>query len=168
MNHSKILLITALANLGLLACAAEPMDLGPSDDKSDSPSDSHDLVRFEIEMVGEGQVAVLEPYVETCSTDDGICTFMFEPGTRVVIEGETIVEPDGELIVDCSGEHICTFDLNANLTVVADFERLDHRIEGHRPFGFVPGQPIVIFDPVHEDQNPRPAAWNPAERLTAK
>lgn len=153
MKSCNNLLLSTLAGLGLLACSAEPMEIATSDDKSDTPSATGDLVRFQVEIVGEGQVAVLEPYVEVCTTEDGICTFTFERGTRVAIEAAGVVEAGDAPALDCTGPRICRLQLDENLTIVADFEFSGHRISGPRPFGFLPGEPWIIIDPFHgEDE----------------
>ncbi len=119
------LLGTALLGLGLGACAGQGLEADHGGDASQSGApQSGELARLDIEIIGEGQVMIVEPYVESCTSAEGVCSYYFERGTQVQLEGSfLIVDEEGrEKALECAGRAMCVVEVDGNVNLRADFE----------------------------------------------
>lgn len=120
-----------------------------SSDKQDTAGPSSpDFRRFEIEVIGEGRVAIDN---EICTTADGICQFDLPLGTVVTLGGEFsfVAEAgDAEQEGRCDGQRSCRLVLNQGVHLVAEIDATeqDANVDDRKPVGLLPGQPGIIID----------------------
>jgi hypothetical protein len=165
MKLGKKLIVCSLLGTGLLACSTEPGELSSSDDKRDSPT-APGTLHFDIEVVGEGEVAILEPYVDTCTTEDGVCSFVIDKGARLRLEGDFVFASDARP-TPCV-ERNCALNIEQNATIVVEFADSDtprSRFDHLWPRGFLPGEPWIIIDPIRPTHDPRSKAPNESQRI---
>ncbi len=120
-----------------------------SSDREDTAGPSSpDFRRFEIEVIGEGRVAIDN---QTCTTADGICQFDLPVGSVVSLGGEfSFVAESDDTVQEgrCSGERSCRLVLNQGVHLVAEIDATeqDTNFDDHTPIGLLPGQPGIIID----------------------
>lgn len=137
------LLLGSLAALSLVACAD---DYSRSDEASDDQNDtSADLVRVEIEVVGDGEVFIEEPEVVRCTGDVGLCSFSYARGTQIVFHAEGVFTDELGWQDACEGFGPCKITLDHDQVVVANF--MSSSSAGD-PLLRDPGEPEWIIDPV--------------------
>ncbi len=141
--------------LGTLAgcdTSGEPCmsECGSSADK-DAPTTNPNFRRLEIEIVGEGEVAVNE---QRCTTSEGICRFDAEVGGTITLVGEfafTAESGDEVQYGRCTSTRACTVVMHNDVQLVADVENgasdpVADAPPERRPFGLLPGQPGIVID----------------------
>jgi hypothetical protein len=123
----KFLLLGSLASLSLVACAQDyecADDQCQSDTRSDDDSSDEsqpDLVRVEIEVVGDGDVFIEEPVAVRCSGDRGLCSFSYARGTELVFHADGVFTEELGWEDACEGFESCKITLDTDQVVVANF-----------------------------------------------
>ena len=106
------------------------------------------LRRFQIEIVGDGQVVVND---EPCTTAKGICTLDVPPGTVIILKGDFGFQSESGGQVQegrCTWARDCRVTVGLDQTVIrdVDVDGSDSAELDGRPFGLLPGQPGIIVD----------------------
>ncbi len=131
--------------LALAACQGDySSDSGGQGSKADNQGQSGSTFRLELESVGPGSMVIVEPKEAVCDPDAPICSFSFLAGTRIVLEGDFAYTAGAGWQEDCDGLGQCSFLLEQDSLVVANFE---------------PTIPDVIIDPVRGEPLEKVNSW---------
>lgn len=114
-------LTKTLLLLPFLLSAACDAEIGNSEPDGMNSPGVIDTVRVELEVVGPGRISIVSPEKAECTEARRFCTFEFEQGTEIYIEGDFSGHSAGGFAEDCVGRDVCRLTLHRDTLVVASF-----------------------------------------------
>ncbi len=145
---THLLFVATVAVFSLAGCTGEDPCVDDTCAADTEPETRPDLVRVEIEVLGNGTVFVDDgPETSICSGDQGLCSFSFPPGTDLVISSDTPFSGDSDWQDVCVGLVECHLTLDWDEVVVANFD--DESLASSQYANGL-SEDSVIVDPIPE------------------